>query len=74
MGWKWGLFLASALFMIMHLTWRSIPELGFTFLAGGLFGYLYHRTGNLAVCTVYHAVNNVMLVAIAPHFLPGFAL
>jgi membrane protease YdiL (CAAX protease family) len=73
-GWKWGLFLASLLFSIMHLTWRSAPELVFTFLAGAFFGYLYRRTGNLAACTVYHAVNNVMLVAIAPHFLPGLAL
>ena len=73
-GWKWALFLASLLFSIMHLTWRSAPELVFTFLAGAFFGYLYRRTGNLAACTVYHAVNNVMLVAVAPHFLPGFAL
>ena len=72
-GWKWALFLASLLFSIMHLTWRSGPELLFTFLAGAFFGYLYRRTGNLAACTAYHAVNNVMLVAIAPHFLPGLA-
>ena len=72
-GWKWALFLSSALFMIMHLTWRSAPELGFTFLAGALFGYLYHRTGNLATCTFYHTVNNVMLVAVAPHFLASVA-
>jgi uncharacterized protein len=73
-GWKWALFLASLLFSIMHLTWRSAPELAFTFLAGAFFGYLYRRTGNLAACTFFHAVNNVMLVAIAPHFLPGLAL
>src|SRR5688572_16989371 len=66
-GWKWALFLASLLFSIMHLTWRSAPELVFTFLAGAFFGYLYRRTGNLAACTAYHAVNNVMLVTIAPH-------
>jgi uncharacterized protein len=73
-GWKWALFLASLLFSIMHLTWRSAPEMVFTFLAGAFFGYLYRRTGNLAACTIYHAVNNVMLVAIAPHFLRGLAL
>lgn len=27
-GWKWGLLGASLIFTVMHLTWRSIPELG----------------------------------------------
>ena len=69
-GWKTGLLLASAVFMVMHLTWRSIPELGFVFLAGGLMGYLYQRTGNLAASLGLHMMNNVILVSIGPYLVP----
>jgi len=66
-GWKWGLFGAAALFAVMHLTWRSIPELGFVFLAGLILGGLYLRTKSLTAPIVAHGINNVMLVAIMPY-------
>jgi membrane protease YdiL (CAAX protease family) len=66
-GWKWGLFTASALFAVMHLTWRSIPELGFVFFAGLILGGLYLRTKSLVAPVVAHGVNNVMLVAVLPY-------
>ena len=69
LGWKWGLFAASLLFGIMHLTWRSIPELGFTFLAGLVFGYLYYRTKSLTAPVIAHGVGNVLLVAVMPYIL-----
>lgn len=69
LGWKLGLLGASLMFMVMHLTWRSIPELGFTFFAGLLFGYLYHRTGSLVAPIIAHGVSNVMLVAVMPYVL-----
>ncbi len=66
-GWKWGLFGASFLFAIMHLTWRSIPELGFVFIAGLILGALYLKTKSLTAPIVAHAVTNVMLVAVLPY-------
>jgi len=66
-GWKWGLFIASLMFGIMHLTWRSIPELGFTFLAGVIFGYLYYKTRSLTAPVVAHGVGNTVLVAVMPY-------
>jgi len=66
-GWKWGLAGASLLFSIMHLTWRSIPELFFVFLAGLIFGYFYIRTGSLLTSILIHGVNNTVLVAVYPH-------
>jgi membrane protease YdiL (CAAX protease family) len=66
-GWKWALFGATALFTVMHLTWRSIPELGFVFLAGLVLGGLYLRTKSLVAPIVAHGMNNVMLVAIMPY-------
>lgn len=66
-GWQSGLLLSSLLFGVMHLTWRSTPELGFTFLAGLLLGYVYFRTRSLVGPIAIHAVNNVMLVSIMPY-------
>ena len=66
-GWKIGLLSAGFLFSVMHLTWRSVPELGFTFFAGILFGYIYYKTESLVAPIVLHGVNNVMLVAIMPY-------
>jgi len=69
LGWKWGLLGASLMFGVMHLTWRSIPELGFTFLAGALLGYLYYRTRSLTSPIVAHGIGNTVLVAVMPYLL-----
>ena len=69
LGWKWGLLGASLMFGVMHLTWRSIPELGFTFFAGLLFGYLYYRTYNLTAPIIAHGVGNTILVSVMPYLL-----
>lgn len=68
-GWRWGIFGASFLFAVMHLTWRSVPELGFVFLASLILGGLYYKTGSLTAPVVTHGVNNIMLVAILPYLL-----
>ncbi len=68
-GWKWALFGASLLFTVMHLTWRSIPELGFVFLAGLILGALYWKTKSLVAPIVAHGVNNVVLVSVLPYLL-----
>ena len=69
LGWKWGLLGASLMFGVMHLTWRSMPELGFTFSAGLLFGYLYYKTHSLTAPIVAHGVGNTVLVAVMPYLL-----
>ena len=66
-GWKWALFGTSVIFAVMHLTWRSIPELGFVFIAGLILGALYLKTRSLVAPIVAHGVNNVMLVAVVPY-------
>lgn len=68
-GWKWALFGATALFAVMHLTWRSIPELGFVFLAGLVLGGLYLKTKSLVAPIIAHGINNVVLVGIMPYVL-----
>jgi len=68
-GWKWGLVGASLMFAVMHLTWRSVPELGFVFVAGLVLGALYWKTKSLVPGIVAHAINNVMLVSVMPYIL-----
>jgi len=69
LGWKWGVILASLMFAVMHLTWRSVPELVFVFFAGLVFGYLYYRTKSLVMPIVTHGIGNVMLVSVMPYLL-----
>jgi membrane protease YdiL (CAAX protease family) len=66
-GWRWGLLGSSTLFAIMHLTWRSVPELFFVFMAGIILGFVYCKTRELTMPIIIHCMNNVMLVAIAPY-------
>ena len=68
-GWKQGIVLASLVFAVMHLTWRSVPELVFVFFASLVFGYLYYKTKSLVAPIVVHGIGNVMLVAVMPYLL-----
>jgi len=69
LGWKWGIILASLMFAVMHLTWRSIPELIFVFFVGVLLGSLYYKTKSLVAPIVLHGVGNVILVAVMPYLI-----
>ena len=66
-GIRWAIFGSSAIFAVMHLTWRSSLELVFVFAVGLLLGYIYHRTRSLVLPTLVHAVGNTVLVAIMPY-------
>jgi len=68
-GNKAGLLLGALIFAIMHLTWRSIPELIFVFFAGLILGYTFQKTGSLITPIFMHAINNTVLMAVMP-FLP----
>jgi hypothetical protein len=67
-GWKWALLGTSFLFAAMHMTWRSVPELFFVFVAALIMGGLYIRTKSLTAPILFHAVNNIMLVSVVPYF------
>lgn len=64
---KTALLGQAFLFGIMHMTWRSLPELGFTFVAALILGYLYHRTGSLMGSIAMHSMNNTILVGVLPY-------
>lgn len=64
-----GLVSASFMFAVMHLMWRSTPELFFVFFGGMVLGYLYYKTGSLTAPIAVHAVGNTMLVGVCPYIL-----
>ncbi len=66
-----GILGQAFLFGIMHMTWRSPLEVLFTFVAGLMFGILYHKTGSLTAPIVFHGVNNTMLVSVLPYLFNG---
>jgi len=68
-GDKVGLVLGALIFAIMHLTWRSVPEIIFVFFAGLILGYTFQKTGSLVTPVFMHAINNTVLMAVMP-FLP----
>lgn len=67
LGLRWGIFLSAAIFMVMHLTWRSNLELVFTFCVGLVFGMFYEKTGSLVGPIVMHGVGNTVLVSVMPY-------
>lgn len=50
-----AIVLASCAFAAIHLQPAAFPMLA---LVGGVFGFLYHRTGSLRVSMVLHMLNN----------------
>jgi membrane protease YdiL (CAAX protease family) len=66
-GSRWGVFGSAIVFAVMHLTWRSIPEIGFVFVAGVVLGVLYLKSKNLTAPIIAHATGNVLLVAVLPY-------
>lgn len=67
--WRIAVITQGVIFGIMHMTWRSVPEMFFTTTAGILLGYMYHKTGSLYGPISLHAVNNVVLVGVLPYLM-----
>jgi membrane protease YdiL (CAAX protease family) len=55
-----AIVLASGAFAAIHLQSAAFPMLA---LIGGVFGYLFHRTGSLRVSMVLHMLNNGLAFA-----------
>jgi membrane protease YdiL (CAAX protease family) len=55
-----AIVLASSAFAAIHLQPAAFPMLA---LVGGVFGFLYHRTGSLRVSMVLHMLNNGLAFA-----------
>jgi membrane protease YdiL (CAAX protease family) len=69
-----GILLASFLFGIMHSSYGTPYEMAYTFLAGGVLGYLFYRTKSLSFVVMFHGCINIFLFGIIPHLGPGLGL
>ena len=53
----WAVIWTSVIFALAHLNpWQGLPA----FLMGGLFGWVYYRTGSYWTVVVMHAINNAV--------------
>ncbi len=64
-----AILLTSALFAIGHVVIDPRPQRLAVFFPSLLFGFLRDRTHTLVACIVYHAACNLMVEALAPHYL-----
>ena len=69
-----GILLASLLFGIMHSSYGTPYEIAYTFLAGGVLGYLFYRTKSLSLVVMIHGFINIFLFGLIPHLGPGLGL
>ncbi|NJD52075.1 MAG: CPBP family intramembrane metalloprotease [Candidatus Methanoperedens sp.] len=69
-NWKKALIAQGLIFGIMHMTWRSSPEILFTTGAGIILGFFYYKTKSIVGPISMHAINNVILVSIMPYLYP----
>jgi len=66
-----GIFLASFLFGVMHSSYGTPYEMGYTFLVGGFLGYSFYKTRSLPLVILIHGLINVFLFGIIPNLGPG---
>lgn len=69
-----GILLASLLFGLMHSSYGTPYEMAYTFLAGGILGYLFYRTKSLSLVVMIHGFINIFLFGLIPHLGPGLGL
>jgi membrane protease YdiL (CAAX protease family)/LysM repeat protein len=65
-----GLYYVAAVFTVLHIGYRSIPDLIFVFAVAVYFGWVVQRSGSLLGVTVAHGLTNISLFLIFP-FLVG---
>lgn len=57
----WAIIISAAFFAVIHLNpWQAVPAL----LLGGMFGYVYYKTGSLKLTMLMHCVNNSFAIII----------
>ncbi len=64
-----GLFFASLLFAVMHIGWKSFPDLVFVFGVGLFFGYVFQKTRSLVGITLAHGITNITMFLVIPFIL-----
>jgi membrane protease YdiL (CAAX protease family) len=69
---RYGILYVSLIFAVLHLGYKSIPDVIFVFAVAMLFGYIALRTGSILGVTIAHGLTNIGLFLIFP-FIIGTA-
>jgi hypothetical protein len=60
--------ISALLFSFMHLGYKSVAELIFTFLFGLIFGYHYQKYRNIQVLVIVHFLWDLMALMLGHHY------
>jgi uncharacterized protein len=66
---RFGLIYVAILFAVLHLGYKSVPDLVFVLLVGLLFGWLAWKTQSLLGASLAHGIANICLYVFFPFFL-----
>jgi hypothetical protein len=63
---RFGLLYGAILFAVLHIGYRSAPDVVFVFIVALLFGWIAEATWSLAGVTLAHGITNIVLFLIMP--------
>ena len=63
---RFGLLYGAILFAVLHIGYRSAPDVVFVFIVALLFGWIAETTWSLAGVTLAHGMTNIVLFLIMP--------
>ena len=63
---KAAILYVALVFAVLHVGYKSAPDVAFVFLVGLFFGWAVARTGSLLGVSLCHGIANVVLYVIAP--------
>ncbi len=63
---RWAVLYVATLFAVLHVGYRSLPDVVFVLLVGLFFGWVVARTRSLLGVTIAHGATNIMLFLVLP--------
>ncbi len=63
---RWGVPYVAMLFAVLHVGYKSLPDVAFVLLVGLFFGWVVARTRSLLGVTIAHGATNIMLFLVLP--------
>lgn len=63
---RWAIVYVAAVFAVLHMGYRSFPDVLFVFVVGVIFGWIVARTGSLLGVTLAHGMTNIVLFLVMP--------
>jgi len=71
LGWA-GIVYVSLVFAVLHIGYRSLPDVAFVFAIALLYAWVVRRTGSIMGVSVSHGITNIVLFLVVP-FVPALA-